>query len=173
MSVSPNGVNIDGSTSSICVLTGQGAVIFTDGANYFTERGITSSSSGVSSLNGLTGALTLVAGLNITITPSGSNITIAASGGSGAAAQSIWAYPKTTSAPVNMNPINSQNMNCSANKVVFMYIHIDVPLSAGNFTFLPPTGDATNHYDWGMYTLERSYLVLAGAQLKHHRATRF
>lgn len=36
--------------------------------------------SGVSSLNGLTGALNLVAGSNITITPLGSNITIAATG---------------------------------------------------------------------------------------------
>lgn len=39
------------------------------------------SSAGVSSLNSLTGALTLVAGSNITITPLGSTITIAASGG--------------------------------------------------------------------------------------------
>lgn len=35
---------------------------------------------GVSTLNGLTGALTLVAGTGITITPSGSNLTIATSG---------------------------------------------------------------------------------------------
>lgn len=35
----------------------------------------------VSSLNGETGAVTLVAGSNITITPSGSNITIASTGG--------------------------------------------------------------------------------------------
>jgi hypothetical protein len=41
------------------------------------------SSSGVSSLNSLTGALSLVAGSGITITPSGANITIAAPGGSG------------------------------------------------------------------------------------------
>lgn len=42
-------------------------------------------SGGVSSLNALTGALTLVAGSNITITPSGTNITISASGGGGLA----------------------------------------------------------------------------------------
>lgn len=41
-------------------------------------------SGGVSSLNSLTGALSLVAGSGITVTPSGSNITIAASGGGGA-----------------------------------------------------------------------------------------
>lgn len=38
------------------------------------------SGGGVSSLNSLTGAVTLVAGTNITLTPSGQNITIAVSG---------------------------------------------------------------------------------------------
>lgn len=40
-------------------------------------------SGGVTSLNGETGAVNLVAGTNISITPSGSNITIASTGGSG------------------------------------------------------------------------------------------
>lgn len=40
-------------------------------------------SGGVSSLNGLTGNLTLVAGAGISVTPAGSNITIAATGGTG------------------------------------------------------------------------------------------
>lgn len=40
-------------------------------------------SGGVTSLNGLTGALTLVGGSGISVTPSGSNITIAFTGGSG------------------------------------------------------------------------------------------
>lgn len=42
-----------------------------------------SGSGGVTSLNGETGALTLVAGSNITITPSGTNITISSTGGGG------------------------------------------------------------------------------------------
>lgn len=51
-------------------------------ARYFSLSG--SGGAGVSSLNSLTGALNLVAGTGITITPSGSNITIAATGvGSG------------------------------------------------------------------------------------------
>jgi len=40
-------------------------------------------SSGVSSVNSITGAVTLAAGSNVTITPSGSTLTIASSGGSG------------------------------------------------------------------------------------------
>ncbi len=51
-------------------------------ARYFSLSG--SGGAGVSSLNSLTGALNLVAGTGITITPAGSNITIAATGaGSG------------------------------------------------------------------------------------------
>ncbi len=41
------------------------------------------SAAGVSSLNGLTGGLNIVAGANITVTPSGSSITIASTGGGG------------------------------------------------------------------------------------------
>src|ERR1700677_2536470 len=45
--------------------------------------------SGVSSLNSLTGALSIAAGSGITVTPSGSTITIAASGGGGGANTSL------------------------------------------------------------------------------------
>lgn len=38
-SVSPNGLNLDGASSSLTLLAGQGCTIFTDGTNYFTERG--------------------------------------------------------------------------------------------------------------------------------------
>jgi hypothetical protein len=42
-----------------------------------------SAGAGVTSLNGLTGGLSIVAGSNITVTPGGSNITISGSGGAG------------------------------------------------------------------------------------------
>jgi hypothetical protein len=52
--------------------------------------GIAESSSGVSSVNSLTGALTLAAGSNVTITPSGNTLTIAASGSGGGAVSSVF-----------------------------------------------------------------------------------
>lgn len=55
-------------------------------ANTYVRYPPASGGGGVSTLNGLSGALTLVAGANITITPSGSNITIASTGGGGSAA---------------------------------------------------------------------------------------
>lgn len=49
----------------------------------FTFNGLTANVEGVSSFNGLTGGVTLAAGANITLTPSGNTITIAASGSGG------------------------------------------------------------------------------------------
>lgn len=58
---------------------------------YSQHQASNSPASGVSSVNGITGALTLVAGSNITITPSGNNITIASTGGGGTPAGSTGA----------------------------------------------------------------------------------
>ena len=49
----------------------------------FAKYPVTGGSGGVTTLNGLSGALTLAAGSNITLTPSGNTITIASSGGGG------------------------------------------------------------------------------------------
>jgi len=43
--------------------------------------GFTGSGGSVSSINGITGPVNIVAGTNVTVTPSGGNITIAATGG--------------------------------------------------------------------------------------------
>jgi hypothetical protein len=58
-----------------------GDVLEFDGTHWVNSS---TASAGVTSLNGLSGALTLVAGAGISITPSGHNITIAATGGSAA-----------------------------------------------------------------------------------------
>lgn len=40
LTISPNGLNIDGSASSLTLGQNQGIIIFTDGTNYFTEHGV-------------------------------------------------------------------------------------------------------------------------------------
>ncbi len=79
--ITPTTSTINGA-ASLVLATNQGAIIYSDGTNYTAELGLsTSSSSGVSSLNSLTGAVTLAAGSNITLTPSGNTITMASTGG--------------------------------------------------------------------------------------------
>jgi hypothetical protein len=39
LTVSPNGKNLDGSTSNVNIASGKGMTIFTDGSNYFSTRG--------------------------------------------------------------------------------------------------------------------------------------
>ena len=56
---------------------------------YINIPGDSGSGGGVSSLNSLTGALTLVAGSGITVTPSGLNLTIAATGGGSGTVTSV------------------------------------------------------------------------------------
>lgn len=83
VTLTPASGTIDGLTSATLGQYG-GLALFGDGTNYWTMRG--SAPAGVTSLDSITGAITLVAGSNITITdnsPSAGDITIAATGGSG------------------------------------------------------------------------------------------
>lgn len=79
--ITPNSGTINGG-SSITLPTGGLVAIYFDGADWESSVG-GSTVGGVTSLNTLTGALSLVAGSNITVTPGGSSITLAASGGGG------------------------------------------------------------------------------------------
>jgi hypothetical protein len=54
---------------------------------------------GVTSLNSLTGALNIVAGTNVTVTPSGSNITISSTGGGSGTVTSV-ALADSSTAPI-------------------------------------------------------------------------
>ena len=87
----------------------------------------------VTSLNGETGALTLVAGSGISITPSGSNITIASTGGSGTVTSvavaggpqiSVSGSPITTSGTITLGIPASVNtgattINWAAGNVLY------------------------------------------------------
>lgn len=71
-------------------------------------------SAGVSSLNGLTGAVTLAAGTNVSFTPSGNTITINATGGGGAAGVSsvngyVGAVNVEAGTNVSLSPASAGN----------------------------------------------------------------
>jgi hypothetical protein len=161
--VARNGHNIDDAATNLSLTTGQGLLIASDGSNYYTSRGMGGGGGG--SLASLTDVLisSPANGQVLTYNTGASKWENAAAGGGGAA-QSIWTYPKISGAPTNFNPVNSQSMNFTANKVVFMYVHIDVAITVGHFSFLPTTGDATNFYDWGMYDLSGTLIWNLGPQ---------
>lgn len=86
VTLTPASGTIDGA-SSLTLSQNQGIALYSDGSNFFTQRGAASGGgAGVSSLDSITGAVSLVAGTNVTITdnsPSAGQITIAASGSGG------------------------------------------------------------------------------------------
>lgn len=63
--------------ATLTVATGAAALLYYDGMNWWA---VPIAPPGVTSLNGLTGALSIVAGSGIAVTPAGSTITIAATG---------------------------------------------------------------------------------------------
>lgn len=72
--------------ANLALTTGEGAFVFFDGKNWWAVPVGSSGGGGVSSLDGITGAITLVAGSGVTITdntPAAGDITIAATGGGG------------------------------------------------------------------------------------------
>jgi len=94
----------------------------------------------VASLNGVAGAVTLVAGANITITPSGQNITIAATGGGGGS------YTGGTGVTVSNNVISigqavgATNSVNFANVITSSYIQINYNPGGTNWgLYLPYT----------------------------------
>ena len=79
---------VTGGTGSVLLAGAQLANISQDSSGFemsFRDELLGGGAAGVTSLNGLSGAVTLAAGANVTITPSGNTLTIAATaGGSGA-----------------------------------------------------------------------------------------
>lgn len=64
LTVSPNSLNIDGSASNLSLTQNQGVLIFTDGTNYFTSRGMGSGGGGssVGGVNSQTADYTALSG---------------------------------------------------------------------------------------------------------------
>ena len=89
-----------GDATHVCQVTTNGKGLTTAQ----TAVAITPSSSGVASLNTIAGAVNLVAGANIAITPSGSNITIASTAPSTLSGQSANYLPKANTGTSSIGP---------------------------------------------------------------------
>ena len=98
-----------------------GYVLVNDGAGNLSW-GPGGGGGAVSSLNSLTGALTIVAGSGITVTPSGPNITIAATGGGGGVSSVGLSLPSiftVTNSPVTSSGTLTATLNTQSANTVF------------------------------------------------------
>ena len=77
---------------------------------------IGTSAAGVSSLNSLMGAINIVAGSNITVTPSGSSITISATGGGGGSGNVNYGGDTFTSNQ-SLGSTNAYGLNLITNNI--------------------------------------------------------
>lgn len=96
--IARNGKLIDGVASNVTIGLNQSVVIYTDGSNYFSDRGCNPLLQVNGTNNGLQSTLNLKAGSNVTLTDDGAGgVTIASSGGGGGAANvtavAITNYP--------------------------------------------------------------------------------
>lgn len=89
----------------------------------------------VTSLNGLTGNLTLVAGSNITITPSGQNITISATGGGGSGFNTIGTFDTGTASSDGLNAASTTLFAQSASATNPGMVNTSAQSFAGDKTF--------------------------------------
>ena len=175
LTVSPNGLNLDGASGSISLTTKQGACIGTDGANYFSQLG-----AGITSLNSLTGGLTIAGAGGNTVTASGSTITITGSGGGGGGgggllAGVLSATPATTSTGFT-NAWNQGGTFSSSNSAIgiTMYdttaasaikmqgwykAYPGVPFTATALFSLPPTGQNGNNFGFAAMASPTGHLI--------------
>lgn len=166
LTVSPNGRTIDGAASNLTVYTGQGLVVFTDGTNYFTSRGLppiaTSSAVGLVKPDGTTinvssGAISVPTATTSSlglVKPDGTTITISAGvisavssgGGSGAVTKIAETILTSSSSSVAFSSIPGSYRNL---KVV---ITARCNAATNDFAYFYFNGDSANHYaNWGVY----------------------
>jgi fibronectin-binding autotransporter adhesin len=94
VTVSRNGLNIDGAATNLTLTTTQGVHLVSDGANYFTQRGV----------GGAAGAVSSVSGDGALITNSGSTGAVTLTLGT-AAAHKYWGNPTGSTAAPGYNSI--------------------------------------------------------------------
>lgn len=126
---------------NVTVLTGGGSVTVTYSGYVVNPGG--GSSSGVSALNTLTGAVTLVPGSGITITPSGNNLTIAATNAgtiTGSCATSYFAIG-TSSSAINCTPFYQENTT----QIAYGNNTNRIDLSPGIMTLTSYNGTSTGY----------------------------
>lgn len=120
------------------------------------------SGGGVSSLNSLTGALTLVGGTGISVTPSGSNITIASTGTSfpllapdGTAAAPSYSFAAHAASGIYFNAssgsVNITNSNFDVLVAGASSLSVGVPIYNINGTVSAPSYTFTAHVSSGLY----------------------
>ncbi len=103
--------------------------------------GTSGGTAGVTSLNGLTGALTLKPGNGISITPSGSSIDIAFTGGGGSGITSVTHDASLTGAGTGASPLAIANGQVVRSLTVGpTMLHDAVTLAAGSNITLTPSG---------------------------------
>jgi len=133
---------VTGGTGSVLIAGAQLANISQDSSGFemsFRDEllGSGGGTAGVTSLNGLTGALTLKPGNGISITPSGSSIDIAFTGGGGSGLTSVTHDASLAGAGTGASPLAIANGQVvrSVNGV-----HDTVTLAAGSNVTITPSG---------------------------------
>ena len=94
--VSPNGLDIDNSPSSLGVTQFQGLAIFTDGVNYFTETGLSEGGGGGGGGTVLSVAMTVPSWLSVSGSPVTAIGTLAVTAAGGQTANQVLATPNGT-----------------------------------------------------------------------------
>lgn len=122
LTVSRNGLTIDGTAANLTLAQNQGAYITTDGINYFTQRGISAAAS-FASLNGGTNTTSaFVVGTGSSMSTSGSGTIAATSApfsGISTGTNSTGAIMQVGNYPTDLSPASSGNPQLTAQSAFY------------------------------------------------------